>query len=196
MKDWKGNTKSTFKTIGASNHADHEREKRDYYATEPKAAEMLLELEQFAPHILEPCCGAGHLANVFRQAGYKVECNDIIDRGCNDTTSDYLTRTEEWQGDIITNPPYSKAQEFVEKSLSLVSDGSKVAMFLKLMFLEGKKRRTLFEEYPPRRIWVSSSRLKCAINGDFDNTGTSATAYAWYVWVKGYKGSPEVRWFN
>jgi len=196
MKDWKGNTNSVFKIIGASNHADHEREKRDYYATEPKAAEMLLELEQFASHILEPCCGAGHLANVLKDAGYKVECNDIIDRGCNDTTSDYLTRTEEWQGDIITNPPYSKAQEFVEKSLSLVSDGNKVAMFLKLTFLEGKKRRTLFDEHPPRRIWVSSSRLKCAINGDFGNTGTSATAYAWYVWEKGYKGSPEIRWFN
>ena len=196
MKDWKGNTNSVFKIIGASNHADHEREKRDYYATEPKAAELLLEIEHFASHILEPYCGAGHLANVLKDAGYQVECNDIIDRGCNDTTSDYLTRTEEWQGDIITNPPYSKAQEFVEKSLSLVSEGSKVAMFLKLMFLEGKKRRTLFEGHPPRRIWVSSSRLKCAINGDFDNTGTSATAYAWYVWEKGYKGSPEVRWFN
>ena len=54
MKDWKGNTNSVFKIIGASNHADHEREKRDYYATEPKAAEMLLEIEHFAPHILEP----------------------------------------------------------------------------------------------------------------------------------------------
>jgi len=196
MKDWKGNTNSVFKIIGASNHADHEREKRDYYATEPKAAELLLEIEHFASHILEPCCGAGHLANVLKDAGYNVECNDIIDRGCNDTTSDYLTRTEEWQGDIITNPPYSKAQEFVEKSLSLVSDGNKVAMFLKLTFLEGKKRRTLFDEHPPKRIWVSSSRLKCAMNGDFDSTGTSATAYAWFVWEKGYKGSPEIRWFN
>lgn len=34
------------------------------------------------------------------------------------------------------------------------------------------------------------------MNGDFENTGGSATAYGWFVWEKGYKGSPEIRWFN
>ena len=54
----------------------------------------------------------------------------------------------------------------------------------------------LFKNNPPRRVWVSSSRLKCAMNGDFDSMGSSATAYAWFVWEKGFKGSPEIRWFN
>jgi hypothetical protein len=103
---------------------------------------------------------------------------------------------EKWEGDIITNPPYSKALEFVEHSLDIISSGHKVAMFLKLTFLEGKQRAKLFKENPPKRIWVSSSRLKCAKNGDFDNIGSSATAYAWFIWEKGYKGYPEIRWFN
>ena len=34
------------------------------------------------------------------------------------------------------------------------------------------------------------------MNGDFDSIGSSATAYAWYIWEKGYKGFPEIRWFN
>jgi hypothetical protein len=34
------------------------------------------------------------------------------------------------------------------------------------------------------------------MNGDFDSIGSSATAYAWFVWEKGYKGYPEIRWFN
>jgi hypothetical protein len=34
------------------------------------------------------------------------------------------------------------------------------------------------------------------MNGDFENTGGSATAYAWFVWEKGWKGAPEVHWFN
>lgn len=32
-KDWSGNGKSTFITIGASNHTDKEREEHDFYAT-------------------------------------------------------------------------------------------------------------------------------------------------------------------
>ena len=101
--------------------------------------------------------------------------------------------------DIITNPPYSMAKEFIERALELVEDGRKVAMLLKLTFLESKKRRELFEKYPPKYIYVSSSRLQCAKNGDFETykngTGT-AIAYGWFVWEKGYKGEPVVRWFN
>ena len=59
-----------------------------------------------------------------------------------------------------------------------------------------KKRKELFRINPPIRIWVSSSRLKCAINGDFNSIGSSATAYAWYIWKKGYKGDTIVKWFN
>jgi hypothetical protein len=99
-------------------------------------------------------------------------------------------------GGIITNPPYSKAQEFVEQALKMIDEGRKVAMFLKLTFLEGKGRGTLFEKNPPIRVWVSRARLKCARNGDFDSFTSSATAYAWFVWEKGFQGYPEIRWFN
>ena len=34
MKDWTGNRKSTFVTLGASNHTDKEREWHDFYATD------------------------------------------------------------------------------------------------------------------------------------------------------------------
>lgn len=69
-------------------------------------------------------------------------------------------------------------------------------MFLKLTFLEGKSRRHLFQTQPPVRVWVSSSRLACAMNGNFDDSITRATAYAWFVWEKGYKGDTVVKWFN
>ena len=32
MKDWTGNQKSIFVTLGANNHCEHERENNDYYA--------------------------------------------------------------------------------------------------------------------------------------------------------------------
>ena len=101
--------------------------------------------------------------------------------------------------DIVTNPPYKYAAEFVEHAMDISKNGCKVIMFLKLTFLESKKRKELFKKYPPKRIYVSSSRLQCAKNGDFETykkgTGT-AVAYAWYLWEKGYNGDTIIRWVN
>lgn len=197
MKDWTGNRASVFKTLGASNHADHDRQREDYYATEPAATEWLTRLEHFDGPILEPSCGEGHISRALMAAGYEVESRDLIDRGYGTGGCDFLSIDNlAWNGDIVTNPPYKYAQEFVEKALAIIPDGRKVAMFLKLTFCEGKARKALFQNCPPRRIWVSSSRLKCAMNGDFDSVQGSATAYAWFVWEKGYKGETTLKWFN
>lgn len=193
-KDWLGNSKSVYTTLGASNHSEGEREINDFYATDPIAAEWLVKLEDLNKEILEPACGQGHLSEVLKKHGYNVSSYDLIDRGYG-VPYDFF-EADQWYGDIVTNPPYSIAEEFVRHSLSIVEEGAKVCMFLKLQFMEGKKRRLLFDEYPPVRIWASSSRIKCAKNGEFDYIGSSAMAYAWYVWEKGYKGDTILKWFN
>lgn len=68
-KDWKGGRAAVFKTLGASNHAEHERALGDYYATEPKATEWLLKLEDFEGPVLEPACGEGHISEVLIRGG-------------------------------------------------------------------------------------------------------------------------------
>ena len=88
----------------------------------------------------------------------------------------------------------------MEHALDISDEGVKVAMFLKLTFLESKARKKLFEKYPPKVLYVSSSRLQCAKNGDFEKykqagVGT-AVAYGWFVWEKGFKGEPVIRWIN
>lgn len=196
-KDWTGNAASMFKTIGASNHATHDRQAEDYYATEPKATEWLCKLESFKGPILEPSCGEGHIAKILMAHGYEVECRDLVDRGFGTSGKDFLAiDNTTWQGDIITNPPYKFALEFVRKALAIIPDGHKVAMFLKIQFLEGKARRKLFDSTPPKTVWVSSSRLKCAMNGDFLAVGSSASCYAWFIFEKGYQGDTVVKWFN
>lgn len=186
-----------FTTLGSSNHTVKERDTNDYYATEPKAAELLIELET-VNNIWECACGEGHLSKVFNSYGYNVRSSDLIDRGYGDVL-DFLKCDEKWLGDIITNPPYKYAIEFIEKGLELVEDGSKVIMFLKVLFLESQKRKKLFKKYPPKYIYVSSSRIQIAKGGDFKRMkegGGSAIAYAWFVWVKGFKGDTIIRWFN
>ena len=195
-KDWSGNGKSIYVTLGASNHVEEDRQEDDFYATDPKAARLLLGLEDFDHNIWECACGEGHLAEIFKEAGHNVFATDLIDRGYGIGGFDFLNCNEPWDGDIITNPPYKYAQEFVEHAMELVPDGAKVAMFLKLQFLEGKARRELFQKYPPKTVYVSSSRLICAKNGDFEKVTSSAVAYCWYVWVKGYQGDTTIKWFN
>lgn len=205
MNDWTGNAKSIFTCNGASNHSKSERQQHDYYATEPKAVELLLEQERFSPYVWECACGEGHISEVLKTHGYRVKSSDLYDRGYEGTeTIDFLTVRKEdidcdFSRDIITNPPYKYAKEFVEKALEISMDSTKVAMFLKLTFLESKSRKKLFEKYPPKVIYVSSSRLQCAKNGDFEKYGKgigTAVAYAWYVWEKGYKGDPIIKWIN
>ncbi len=164
----------------------------------PKAVELLLEVETFNKKIWECACGEGHISKVLEAAGHEVRSTDIVDRGYGTGGIDFLDGQYEWDGDIITNPPYKYAKEFVEQALRTVKDGAKVAMFLKLTFMESKNRKELFAKYPFKTLYVSSSRLKCAKNGEFSkykSTGT-AVAYGWYIWEKGYDGTPSIRWIN
>jgi hypothetical protein len=150
--------KSVFTRIGASNHGVEQREKDDYYATEPRAVELLLELEKFTPYVWECACGGGHISEVLKAHGYKVKSSDLYDRGYEGTEIiDFfeVVKGDLWLDcprDIITNPPYKYAREFVEHALELIPIGNKVAMFLKIQFLEGKARRKLFDTTPPEKF--------------------------------------------
>lgn len=188
---------STFITLGASNHAiKGNREENDYYATEPIAGHLLLEVEPELNNIWECACGEGHLARVFDDAGKLGKATDLMNRGYGDI-EDFLINTEPYHnGDIVTNPPYKYAQEFIENALKRVDVGRYVCMFLRVLFLESQSRKKLFTTQPPKTVYISSSRINCAKNGDFVTYNSSAVAYAWYVWVKGYQGETVVKWIN
>lgn len=200
MHDWTGNTNSIFKTLGSSIHCDEERAENDFYATDPNAVAMLLDLVQFSPSIWECACGQGHLSKEIEKRGYQVKSSDLIDRGYGEAGINFLSSSiKQFTGDIITNPPYKYAKEFIVKSLSIIPNGYKIAMFLKITFIEGKGRKDLFTKFPPKIIYASSSRINCGKNGDFEGmriNGGNAVAYAWYIWQKGYQGDTILKWFN
>ena len=194
MKDWTGSSNCIFKQIGASNHCVDDRQEYDYYATDPKAIDDLFKVESFDENIWECAGGGSHLANRMKQYGKYVWNTDIINRGGQDDIVDFLSCTKKYKGDIITNPPYKYCTEFILKALELVEDGHKVAMFLKLTTLESQKRyEKIFKNYPPKTIYVYVKRIACYKNGNF-NSSESAVAYAWFVWVKGLKSDPVIKW--
>ncbi len=203
MKDWTGNSNSIYKTIGASNHTDKEREQDDYYATDPIAVDKLLSVENVGSTVWECAAGGGHLSERLRALGKKVYSTDLIDRGYLGLNGvmDFLTASAapiEQDFDILTNPPYKYAKEFVLKALELLHTGCRCYMFLKLTFLEGKARfNELFKEFPPQSVYVFSERVLCAKNARFDEMragGGSAICYAWFVWEKGKNGVTTLQW--
>lgn len=196
-KDWTGNSQAVCKNLGASNHSDHERQTHDYYATEPKAVRMLLELEKFEGNIWECACGEGHLSEEIKKFGFNVYSSDLINRGYGDV-KDFLSidNFNETNMNIITNPPYKYANEFIIKAMTILKQGKKLALLLPIRYLEGKARKRIYKEFPPKTVYVSSGRLICAMNGDFEAQTGSAVSYAWLVWQKGYKGETVLKWFN
>ena len=185
-------------SLGASNLSITDRADYDFYATPPSAVEMLLEKESFSNKIWEPAAGLNHITNVLLDHGYYVFASDLIKRLPEITAQDFLTTGMQWDGDIITNPPYSLASQFVEKAMDILQPNRKLAMFLKLTFLESKGRVSLFRKYPPKTVHISASRIACVKNGQFDNCHhtSSAVCYAWFVWEKGFTGDPIIKWFN
>lgn len=187
----------------AGGNPTNERVEYDFYATNPKAVEMLLGKYQFNENgnWLECCVGQGHISKVIEN---KFNCNvdgiDIVDRGYPNTiVSDYLTwETDTKYDNIISNPPYSLGKEFVEKSIELLNDNGKLAMFLKVQFLEGDKREDMYDKYPPKYIYVFRKRMATWNNGEpLDTNGkkwATTMCHAWYIWEKGSTTEPVVRW--
>lgn len=86
----------------------------------------------------------------------------------------------------------------MEKGISLLKDNGKMAMFLKIQFLEGAKRVEMFKKYPPKYIYTFVKRMPTWNNGQpTDENGkrwATTMCHAWFVWEKGYEGEPVVRW--
>jgi len=173
----------------------------DFYATNPQALESLLQRETFDfSKFLEPCVGQGHLVNVIKPQIKNGTYLDIVNRGYSNTeVCDFLNwKTNQTFTSIITNPPYSLAKEFLEKSMEVLEESGRVAMFLKIQFLEGVKRIEMFKKYPPKYIYVFSKRMATWNNGkplnEENKKWATTMCHAWFVWEKGNQDEPIVRW--
>lgn len=189
---------STHVTLGSRNYAINDRQNEDFYATHPKAVRLLLEIEHFdkSVPIWECACGQGHLSEEMKRLGYEVKSTDLFDRNYGTPNIDFIgLERHEWYGNIITNPPFVFASEFITRALETIPNGNKAAFFLPIRYLEGKARGQIYKYTPPHTIYIPCGRLKVGINGKFSETG-SALSFAWFVWLKGHKGETIIKWFN
>ena len=102
---------------------------------------------------------------------------------------DLLMETKLLAPDIITIPPFSLSHEFAEKAIDL--GANKLALLVRLQFLEGVKRGEFFSKHTPKTVWVFSKRLSLNVDGKFKYGGVMD--FAWFVWKKDTKET-QVKW--
>ena len=124
--------------------------------------------------------GGGELVNELNRLGYDCIGSDKYDRGFGDVGVDFFDCKHQFNGSIITNPPYSFINDWIVHSLELAKN--KVYIFGRIQTIEtiGRYNR-IFKHNKPVWICPFVKRIKCYPNGDITNRG-SAVCYAWFIW--------------
>jgi len=203
------NKRSAASTGGFRNQRTTiETSPEDFYATDPIAVHALFDVlpQGYFRDVWECACGNGTMAEALREHGVLRMATDIVFRGYWPPKyehwiafgrHDFLSSDKPWPGDIVTNPPYILASQFIERALQVIDTGRKAAFFLPIRYLEGSARYALFTRHPLFEVYISVKRIRCAINGDFARVADAgAVAYAWFVWQKGFAGRTTLKWFN
>tara|TARA_R110000868_G_scaffold152302_3_gene376950 strand:- start:1149 stop:1688 length:540 start_codon:yes stop_codon:yes gene_type:complete len=107
----------------------------DDFQTPPEALTPLLPHLKKNWTIWECAAGDGNLVNALRKEGFKVISSDIL------SGKDFLGWEPKKYDCIITNPPYSLKQEFLERAYLL---GKPFAFLLPLTTFETEKRQNFF----------------------------------------------------
>lgn len=146
-----------------------ERRAYDVYETPAWAVEALLKVIPIDSNLkyMEPCRGSGRIYNHLPLGSAWGEIRQGVD---------YLQTQYNHVDVIITNPPYSLAQEFVTKALG---EADVVIMLLRLGFLESMRRFEFWDKYPLDHLITLSKRPSFTDDGKTDGSG-----YAYFIWDK------------
>lgn len=199
-----GNTSSAVRQQRRKKSAPREL---DYFPTPPFATRTFCEwLAEFGYQtyfdvsytqqldVWEPACGEMHMSKALSEFFANVRTSDVHKYNDVHELMDFplLGRFEpdctDW---VITNPPFTLAEEFIEAGLIAARKG--VAMLVRTAFLEGQGRfHDLFNVNPPTYILQHTERVLMLENrliksGDIDpctnKPVSTATAYCWLVWL-------------
>jgi hypothetical protein len=169
-----------------SNRSAVDRNKTDFYATPPEVTVALLDFLEskklISPDcfIWEPACGNCDMVDVMFERGYRVGASDLYPQFKCQHPCDFLTANLhcDW---IITNPPFSKATEFITHALEL---GKPCAFLLKSQFWHARSRLELFRENPPSYVLPLTWRPDFLFGA---KSGSPTMECLWTVWSGGHE---------
>ena len=195
-------------TGGSTKQGNQDRIKvLDGYNTPPIATEELLKRVYLPLRVWEPANGNDFMSNVLEARGHRVFRSDIFlwSKRTNkkmDFTAEDAAPPTAWHGksfSIVSNPPFSKGRQFVERGMDLLPVGGHLCLLLRLQFLESQGRKLMFERYPPLKVSIFSKRLPRMhrfdssldkflkakeADGERAAEPGSALAFAWFIWRK------------
>lgn len=173
-------------------------ESLDDFPTPPWATRALLEhvisdAVDKSHTCLEPACNRGFMAEPLKTYFDSVTSSDISDYGYGETRDflghSYETDSFDW---VITNPPFKFAEDFVHEGLRVARVG--VAMLARTVFLESVGRYNRLFKLTPPSVFAQFTERVPMFKGRLDAKGSTATGYAWFVWIKGEYHSPRLAW--
>lgn len=152
----------------------YERKERDCYETpEWVTLALLPHIPSRIKTVWEPAAGSGKMAAPLIAAGYTVHTTDLTDG------KDFLLSIDRAWSAIITNPPYTFAEEFIEHAMRMVGGDGFVAMLLRTDFDHAKTRQRLFGRCPEfSKKLVLTKRIRWFE----DSSGSPSFNHAWYMW--------------
>lgn len=170
-----------------ANRSSQSRSKTDFYPTPPDVTIALLDFLEMdgilcpSEHIiLEPACGNGKMVDAMLERGYSVKYSDLFPTGYRGDIQavNFLTAPMDTSVDwIITNPPFSQADQFIHHCLEL---DKPFAFLLKSQFWHAKSRLELFRKHPPAYV------LPLTWRPDFlwgAKSGSPTMEVIWTVWL-------------
>lgn len=179
-----------------------ERDNLDWYVEPIECSLALFSVEKFPQPIWDPACGQGNIVQAALLKGFDAFGSDVRPRsGFKAHCLDFF-RAEHVLNfrSIVCNPPFQSAEKFVVRALSLVPLSGKVGMLLPIIWLAGFSRKRAWLPYSPlTKVYVLSPRPSMPpghvlLNGGKAGNGTRD--YAWFIWQRGYLGSPTIEFLD
>ena len=163
------------------------------WATRALLRHVLTDVDFHTSSCLEPACGRGYMARPLAEKFNTVEAYDIHGYGFGGTrdflTYPYETNSHDW---VITNPPFRKAEQFLERALIVARKG--VAILARTVFLESVGRYNRIYQTSPPSVFAQFSERVPMVKGRVDPKASTATGYAWFVWQKDSGKDPILTW--
>jgi hypothetical protein len=177
-----------------------QREAHDWYCEPAWCSARLFAAERFEGRVYDPACGGGTIVKSALDAGLVAYGSDLINRGWDSTRTPHNfleTPATERHDNIVSNPPFGIAERFVSHALQLAE--RRVAMLLPANWVQGDKRSRWLAETPLRRVLFITPRPSMPpgqVLAAGGKPGNGTTDYAFFIWLRGYDGRPELGWLR
>lgn len=166
-------------------NSGYTRYTHDEYETPAWCTAALVPHLPSAPaRIWEPAAGSGKMVRALQDAGYAVIGTDIA------TGDDFLKAQSARASIIVSNPPYSHAQAFIEHALALTKPvGGMVCMLLRCDYDSAATRQHLFggcTQFAEKLVLTKRIRW---IEG---SNGSPSFNHCWMKWDWAHSGPPTL----